>query len=88
MQRVIASYSHYEVIKINKGYVVKDCCGSSENHAHFDKEGGALRALYLIKHRRYPKGAYMTKALIRVLGEDILSTYARPKRKEKYVNRR
>ena len=85
--RIVETYGDFKIGRTSRKFVLINCKGSYENHAHFVDLKGAKSCLNFKNNRIKPKNPYFREALIRLVGIDEFKTYRDEKTKPKYRNK-
>ena len=84
--RVVEVIGDFKIGRTSRKYILINCKGEYEKHAHFENLKGARSCLEFKEKRIKPKNPYFRKALIRLVGEEEFLTYGEVKTKQKYKN--
>ena len=85
--RIVEVIGDFKICRTSRKYILINCKGGYENHAHFDSLKGAKYCLEFKEKKIKPKNQYFRDALIRLVGESEFLTYREESIKQKYKNR-
>lgn len=91
MARVVDVVGNFKILKVKKGYVVKNLKGDYENHGHFDRLKGCYKIISLVRRKKVPIDVYFIEAAIRLTLDDkykqnLLVKQEKNKNKQYYFN--
>jgi hypothetical protein len=81
----------FKIINYKNHYILINCSGAYENHAHVKKESTARMLVKLIRNKRVPDSSYLRESCRRVTIDEtykrkIENKIEKDKQKEKYIN--
>lgn len=91
MCRVIDHIGHYKILKVSRGYVVKNELGGYDKHGHFKRLKTCYTIIRLIQNRTVPKSKYLRGSAIRLSTDKkyidkATRKIAKDKDKQRYIN--